>query len=403
MHGSVYKRCPCPKTNPDGTRARACTKAHGSWSYKFDGPGGPATGRRQVVVGGFRTRRTAEKALATAMVEGPPAAARAGTPAPPPPGPTLREYLDAWLVGMKPQLASTGWSNYERLLRLYVPPALGGLRLAELTGSMLTAHYAQLVERGGRQGRPLSPTTVRLVHRILHKALADAVDADVLAANPVAKARAPRRQRPETAVWTADQVRGFLTARRGDRLYAAWLLALTSGLRRGELAGLVWGDIDLERGTLSVARQRTTDADSHVVVKSPKGTSRRTLDLGSATSAALRAHRTTQDAELQVLGTARSGDSGVVFARPDGHPLHPQRLADLFQAAAREVGLPVIRLHDARHSCATLALSAGIHPKVVQQLLGHSSWSVTMDLYSHRIDRLQREASQRIEDLVSGA
>lgn len=170
MRGSVYKRCPCPKTNPNGTRARACTKAHGSWSYKFDGPGEAAAGRRQVVVGGFRTRRTAESALATAMTEGSPAAARANTPAAQPPGPSLREYLDAWLVGMRPQPPSTGWSNYERLLRLYVPPALGELRLGELAGSLLTSHYAHLVERGGRQGRPLSPTTVRLVHRILHKA-----------------------------------------------------------------------------------------------------------------------------------------------------------------------------------------------------------------------------------------
>jgi integrase len=269
---------------------------------------------------------------------------------------------------------------------------------------MLTAHYSALVSSGGRNGKPLSPTTVRTVHRVLNNALNDAVRDDLLLVSPTVKAVPPRRQRYEAAIWNAEQAQQFLVACRRDRLYAAWLIALGCGLRRGELAGLRWTDLDLERGTLSVTTQRTTDSDYNVITKAPKGTGRRTIDLGAGTVEVLRARKAAQLDEVRdVHGLLVAADVDVpthVFVAEDLQPLHPQRLTDLFQAAAKEVGVPVIRLHDARHSCATLALDAGVHPKVVQQLLGHASWSTTMDLYSHRIDRLQREATQRIEGLL---
>lgn len=137
------------------------------------------------------------------------------------------------------------------------------------------------------------------------------------------------------------------------------------------------------------------------MTKETKGTSRRTIDIGPFVKAALAAREHAAAAERASTGVAYSADD-LVFVREDGSPYHPDRFRELFQALARRAGVPVIRLHDARHSCATLALDAGLHPKVVQQLLGHSSWSVTMDLYSHRVDRLQREASARLEDLVLG-
>jgi integrase len=170
-------------------------------------------------------------------------------------------------------------------------------------------------------------------------------------------------------------------------------------MRRGELAGLRWSDVDLDRATLSIVSQRTTDADWKVVTKEPKGSSGRVIDLGPQTVAALRARRKQSVAERLQWGAAYV-DSGLVFTREDGSGYHPTRMADLFQRLAKAAGVPVIRLHDARHSCATLGLDAGIHPKVVQQLLGHASWSTTMDLYSHRVERLQREATGRIESAL---
>lgn len=194
----------------------------------------------------------------------------------------------------------------------------------------------------------------------------------------------------------------FLDVAGTDRLRVAWLLALLCGLRRGELAGLRWSDVDLERGVLRVASQRTTDSEWRVVTKEPKGTSRRSIDLGPVVLEALVAHRRQSVQEgLQRYGASVEPE-GLVLLQADGEPYHPDRLRELFQALGRRAGVPVIRLHDARHSCATLALDAGLHPKVVQQLLGHSSWSVTMDLYSHRVDRLQRDASAKLEELVAG-
>jgi integrase len=284
---------------------------------------------------------------------------------------------------------------------------------------MLSAHYASLVEGGGRNGRPLSPTTVRTVHRVINKALGDAVRDDLLVVNPAQKAVPPKRRRYEATVWTAEQAMCFLIAVRDDPLYACWLVALSCGLRRGELAGLRWCDVDLERATLRVTTQRTTDADYNVITKGPKGTGRRTIDLGAGTAAALRLHRDAQQVQhAQAQGALFPLDGPLaaespknvpkcpktapeyVFLSDELEPVHPQRLTELFQKAAKDAGVPVIRLHDARHSCATLALESGVHPKVVQQLLGHSSWSTTMDLYAHRVDRLQREATQLIEDLL---
>lgn len=237
------------------------------------------------------------------------------------------------------------------------------------------------------------------MHRVLSKAFGDAVREQRLPANPATWAKLPRRQPPEMKTWTAEQAATFLGVAAADRLHAAWLLALACGLRRGELAGLRWIDVDLDRPTVSIVHQRTVDAEWNVIVKEPKGTSRRTIDLGPATAAALRRHRAQSAVERLLAGEAYV-DSGLVFVQEDGTAYHPDRLTRMFRRVSADAGVPLIRLHDARHSCATLALAAGIHPKVVQQLLGHASWSTTMDLYTHRVDRLQKEASHLIEQAM---
>lgn len=414
MRGSVFKRCTCPVRLDDKGRKLTCGKQHGSWSFKIDVPSLNGA-RRQVVRGGFPTRKDAEQAMAETLAKANRGVVLPSTRL------TVGAYLDQWLASVKPTLEVAAWTNYRTCVDRYVRRGVGGVDLAKLTGAMLSAHYAALIAGGGRAGRPLSPTTVRTVHRVINKALGDAVRDDLLLVNPAQKAVPPKRRRFEATVWTSEQAMRFLMAVIEDPLYAAWLVALSCGLRRGELAGLRWCDVDLDRATLRVTTQRTTDTDYNVILKGPKGTGRRTIDLGVGTVAALRAHRDAQRVQLaQLQGLLFPVDEAdrlaegrpkkvpecpkespaYVFLGDDLEPIHPQRLTELFQRAAKEAGVPVIRLHDARHSCATLALESGVHPKVVQQLLGHSSWSTTMDLYAHRVDRLQREATQRIEDLL---
>lgn len=230
---------------------------------------------------------------------------------------TVAAYLDEWLIGVRPTLAVAAWTNYRSLIDLYVRPRIGQLQLVAVTGSTLTKLYAELPAGGGKHGKPLSPTTVRLVHRVLSKALEDAVEARLLAANPARRAKVPKRRRVEMHTWKAEEATAFLAAAADDPLYACWLLALVCGLRRGELAGLRWSDVDLGHATLSVVEQRTTDADWQIVTKEPKGTSRRTIDLGPQAVTALRLHRKQTLAEQLDWGTAWT-DSGLVFVRADG-------------------------------------------------------------------------------------
>jgi integrase len=332
---------------------------------------------------------------------------------------TLGAYLEEWLAEMRPTLSPSGWTNYRTLLRRYVIPRIGRVRLVDLKPATLSRLYGDLLESGGTcyvknekgrrvkdaggawvtKPRPLSPTTVRLVHRVVFHALSDAVQSGVLPVNPAIRARQPKARRAEVSVWQPADARRFLAAARGDRLYAMYLLALTAGLRRGELAGLRWSDVDLDREAIAIRVQRTTDADSKVVEKEPKGTSRRVVQVGPDVVAALRSHRTAQLAERLAAGPAWT-DSGRVFVDEAGKPYHPGRLVRLFRRLCEQVGAPPIRLHDLRHTCATVLLVGGTHPKVVQERLGHASITITMDTYSHVVDGLQREAASVIESLL---
>ena len=394
VQGTTYKRCPCPVRRDRNGRRMACGKAHGSWTYHVDVPATNGRQRRQVTKGGFPTRKAAEAALAEFLghaARGEVAVAgrrRTG------------DYLDEWLAGMRPDACGLGVDELPQSSRPLCPAAHRHRQIVRREREHVDCPVRRPPCWRREEREAAVADTVRLVHRILSKALGDAVESQLLAVNPAQHAKVPARQRVEMQTWTAEQASTFLRAAARDRLYAAWLLALACGLRRGELCGLRWSDVDLEQQTLSVVSQRTTDADWQVITKEPKGTSRRTIDLGAEALAALRAHRKKVLTERLEWGAAYT-DSGLVFVREDGVAYHPSRLTDLFQGVARAAGVPVIRLHDARHSCATLALAAGIHPKVVQQLLGHASWSTTMDLYTHRVERLQKDATGRIDQSCS--
>ena len=340
MRGSVRK----PRT------------AGGTWSYRLDLGLDDRGRRRQREVGGFRTKKDAQASLNDAL-----AGTQRGTYVAPS-RLTVREFLDEWLEGAKTELALVAWTNYGQIIRRNIKPYLGAKRLSDLSPLDVKRWHGKLLEGGRADGGPLAVRSVQLSHRVLHRALADAVRWNLIAVNPASGVRAPKGERKEMKVWTAEDAKRFLDALADDRLVALWTLALHTGLRRGELAGLRWSDVDLDEGTLTVAQQRTS-ANYVTVVTAPKAKSHRQLLLAPATVAALKAHLNRQRQERLALGPDWT-DSGYVFVDELGVEYHPQRFTKMFADAIRTVGVvPKIRLHDTRHTMATLALEAGVHPE----------------------------------------
>jgi integrase len=289
---------------------------------------------------------------------------------------------------------------YEICVEAYLLPRIGCLRLPELSPSHLNALYGELLERGGRAGRGLADKTVRNVHTIIHRALTDAVRWGLLARNVADDADPPRKRSREMRTRTREQLRTFLDHTRDDRLFAAFVLAATTGIRRGEVLGLRWSDMDLDAGRLAVRRSLVV-VRSRLEFSDTKSGRGRQVALDPTSKAVLRLHRRHQAEERLAWGAAYRDDD-LVICREDGSPLHPGRLVDAFERHAKGAGLPRIRFHDLRHTHATLALAAGVHPKVVSERLGHASIAITMDTYSHPIPTLDEEAARTVASLVFG-
>ncbi len=374
---------------------RAPRNAGGSWSYRLDLPAVRGQARRQIQVGGFVSEADARVALEEALVEYEPDRPVRRAPD------TVGGFLmDRWLRGIRREVADSALSNYSTIVANYVVPRIGDVRLSRLSTRQVDQMYADLLESGARDGRPLSGATVVQVHRTLRRAFNDAVRWGLINANPVTDAKVPRPEGRTLTVWTPEQSAAFIRSVRGDRLFALWLVALHTGMRRGELAGLRWRDVDLTSGKVSIVVQRTTDG-FRVVTVEPKAGSRRVVQLAGDVTAEVRSHRDRQVVEREALGIRPAGPDDVVFADQHGEPYHPQQLRVLFGRASERAGLPAIRLHDLRHTMATTALTAGIHPKVVQERLGHTTVAMTLDTYSHVTDTIQAAAAEELYRVMS--
>ena len=345
---------------------------------------------------GFRTKRSAEAAraeLVSAANRGEYVASSKQA---------LGNYLtDVWLPTIRGSVRGTTYARYEGIVRTQIMPRIGSSPLQELEAPSVNLLYQELLHSGRVDGSGgFAPNSVRNIHVVLHKSLADAVRWGILRRNPADYADPPRpRQMSEMSVWSADQVRQFLAATQGTRLHAVWALAVLTGLRRGELLGLRWSDVNLSERFLSV-RRAVASANYAVTVSEPK-TRRgaRRVELDDWTIETLSAHRRRQSAEKLALGPAYE-DSDWVFATENGSLTHPDRLSKMFQDRVKASGLPRIRLHDLRHTHATLALEAGSHPKVVSERLGHATVAITLDLYSHVSPSLQRDVAELVSNAV---
>ena len=365
-------------------------KRGSSWFYRLDLPPGPDGRRRQKRVGGFRTEREAKRALAQSAVDvsqGRLRYARART---------LADLAGEWLEVVAPNRKASTVANYRVLVDAYLVPRIGSKRLDRLTSADIQRFYAELRTSGGQRGRPLSGTQVRNIHRVLHNVLTYGCRIGHLAVNPADSVEKPRDDTGERSVYTPELVRRFLEAAQKDRLFALWHLVIATGLRRAELAGLCWPDVHLDATPprLMVRMTRTT-AGHNVVESDPKTKAgRRSLILDRGTVDALRDHRERMMAEASVRGDPAM--SSYVFVDEFGRPYHPVRLTRTLHALQRRAGLPEITLHDLRHTAATVALLAGVHPKVVTERHGHASTQITLDRYSHVIESMQVSAAEAI-------
>ena len=390
MQGHIRKRLHTTKTGRETT----------TWYVVIDLPRDSDGKRRQKWHGGFGTRREAEAAKAKIVHE-----FNLGTYVEPSSA-TLSDWVHLhWLPSIESRVKPSTFDSYKRNLELHVLPRLGSRQLRQVTASMLNRLYADLLSDGHlRKPGGLSAKTVRYIHTILHKVLADAVDSELIAVNVAERSKPPRpRSRPATEIgfWTAAELGVFLKLVRGHRLEAAWNLAAMTGMRRGEVLGLRWKDIDFDAARISV-RQTLVSVSYRVIVSTPKNHRARVIDLDPDTNQLLKTHRAAQRIEREEWG-ADYQDSDLVFCMEDGTWLHPDSFSQAFGRLVAKTTLPSIRLHDLRHTHATIALKAGVPIKVITERLGHENPAFTMKQYAHVIPGMQADAARIVASTVKDA
>lgn len=321
---------------------------------------------------------------------------------------TLAEYLtERWLPVQKTRWRASTYDSYRRNVELHVIPALGRRPLDRLTVEDVDLFYADLLTTGRKKrpaekGEPkgLSPKTVHNIHVMLNKALGDAARKGSVARNVVALADAPSisaRKRAEVKAWEVDQLVRFLDAIALNRMAPAFYFAANTGMRRGEVLGVRWRDLDLEAGRVSVRQALVSVAYETSISDVKTGTSRRTIDIDSDVVQALRDWYKVRTEERD--GIEPTPDD-LVFVKADGTSMHPDIFSQLFDRTVAKLDVPAILLHDLRHTHATLLLKSGVHVKVVSERLGHANVAFTMNVYQHVLPGMQAEAADTFALLI---
>ena len=374
---------------------------------------------------------------------------------------TVEQYLTGWLAAKKPVLRPTTYTSYSQQVRQYLIPALGHYRLDRLRAVHVRRAFEKIAEqaeeiaatnaarhsvaeaakkawcdhnpaaaRAARAKlatmppfqRPVRAASIQRIRAALRSALTDAVNEQLIAVNVAKLIQLPSGKPPKpkvwtearveqwrktrvvpypVMVWTAEQTAVFLDRAARHRLFPLFLISAHCGLRRGEVCGLRWADVDLADGVLEVEQQIVQIGYDTAIGATKTEAGARTLMLADPVTAAVRRHKAAQKRQAAEFGDAWI-DTGLVFTAVDGSPLHPARITDLFARLAKEAGLPPIRLHDLRHGTATHALTAGVAMKVVSEMLGHSTTAITADLYTSVVDEAKRHAANAIAAQLRG-
>ncbi|MDV9187078.1 site-specific integrase [Streptomyces sp. SR27] len=304
----------------------------------------------------------------------------------------LSEWLPYWLDNVvQPRRKLSTYDKYETHVRLHLVPGIGSKRLESLSVADVRRFLVQLEKK-------TTAATAKESHRVLRTALTAACREELITRNVATLVEPPRSKARELSPWSLDETLDFLATARRDPLYAAFVLAIAMGLRRGELIGLRWADVDLDRRVLYV-RQQIQRRRGVLYDDDPKGRRRRAVPLPAMCIAPLRWHRMRQNDQRAKAGEQWKG-SDYVFTTRTGSPVEPRNVYRSFTRVAASAGLRVIRLHDARHGCATILTAAGVPPRVVMEILGHSQISITMDVYTHVVQDTQREAISHMDRLL---
>lgn len=383
----------------------------GTYWFVVDLPAGNDGKRRQAKRRGFPTRKKAQEELDRLRNQ------IATNTYVAPKRQTLGEYLIAdWLPAVRRELASSTWESYERNIRVHIVPRIGGVQLQQVDGPLLDRFYAGLLESGrklGKQTAGLKPRTVRYISTIISAAFEYAVRQQRIVFNPAKRATPPSAgaaKAPEMRTWTGKQVGRFLALCEDDRYYWPFAFLALSGCRRGEALGLRWSDVDLDRAVASIRQtnipltKATGKGREGRILPRTKTDRARVIELDAATVAMLRRWRARQNEERLQLG-AGYADHDLIFCRPDGLPYHPEAFSKTFDRRLRQPAfaeLPTIRLHDLRHTWATLALAAGVDVAIVSQQLGHTSRTTTWQTYQHVVPGMQRDAAEKVAALIFG-
>jgi integrase len=375
-------------------------KARGTWYFVADLRSADGK-RRQYRRRGFKTKKAATEALATFIADQARGTFHRTSKV------TLSQFLlDEWLPAKRSTLRPSTAAAYEQIIRTYVGPRMGATSLAEIDGAMLNALYGTLLTDGRTEtrrhlGPGLSSKTVRNIHGVLTKAFHDAVRWNRILRNPCHAADPPKGGSPEMKAWSGKQLGDFIRSVADHRWVAIWTLMATTGLRRGEALGLRWTDVDLTTGKITIRSTRirfgqTVDTSTP---KTAKGN--RTISISPSTVTGLRAWRSAQATERLLIGGGWLDTEGLVITNADGSAPNPEAFSNLFRTLSKRAGLPLIRLHDLRHSYATAALASGVPVKVLSQRLGHADIAITLKTYAHVMPGDDEDAARRA-DVVLG-
>lgn len=373
----------------------------GSWELRYSLGTDPATGKRRMATTTVKgNRRDAEKELRRLL-----RTLDTGEHVDPT-NMTVRSWLTQWLEGKRDEISPKTHERYQEIINNFLIPALGALPLSKLAPINIDKAYSGWAIGGRRDGKPggLSPLTRRYIHVVLKSSLARAVEQQLLARNPadIFTKRLPKVERKEMVTLSPEQMAQLLESIKYSVTYWPVLVALATGMRRGEVLALRWKNIDLDRGTLRVV-QSLEQTKKGLRFKDTKTGRVRAITLPTYAVEELRRFKRQQAEELFALGIRQTGET-LACCRADGEPLQPRSLTQQFTKLVKGVkNLPRVRYHDTRHTHATQLLADGVHPKVAQERLGHSTITTTMDLYSHVTETMQADAAVRLDAAFQNA